>query len=107
MRTITIQCLACLDKGHMEVRGLTDMVPEFRMFRPLGHNAATGHMLYICPHCSSLLRVDPVELLGKKTVMGFPEDRNFSDVYDYRIGLAHDIRNPGKIAKDSSPPGSS
>ena len=75
-----IECLVCGDKGHIEIRGLTDKLPEFELFRQLGHNAFTGYMHFRCPRCNALLQVDPVEVLGAETIRGFPEKENVSRV---------------------------
>lgn len=90
-----IQCLACGDKGHIEIKGMVDKVPAFRIFRHLGHNAFTGHMHFLCPYCNTLLRVDPVEVLGKGTIRGVPEKGNAPE-YSFNTGLLHGTGNTGK-----------
>jgi hypothetical protein len=101
-----IQCLACGNKGHIEIKGMMDKMPEFRIFRHLGHHAFTGHMHFLCPYCSTVLRVDPVEVLGEGTIRGVPENGNLPD-HSFKTGLLHGIRNPGKSSEDSRSSGGS
>ena len=72
-----IECSACGFKGHIEIRGLTDEMPEFKLFRQRGHNAFTGYMHFRCPRCTTLLQVDPVEVLGAQTIRGIPEKEDY------------------------------
>lgn len=106
MSSKIIQCLACGDKGHIEIKGMRDKMPESRIFRHLGHNAFTGYMHFLCPYCSTLLRVDPIEVLGEGGIRGVPENGIPPD-YIFKTGLIHGIRNPGKSSKDSRSSGGS
>ncbi len=101
-----IQCLACEDKGYIEIKGMMDKIPEFRIFRHLGHDAFTGHMHFLCPYCNTVLRVDPVEVLGNGAIRGVPEKRNPPD-YSFKTRLLHGIRNFGKSSEDSRSSGGS
>jgi hypothetical protein len=75
-----IECSVCGGKGHIEIRGLTDMMPAVARFRQVSHSAFTGYMHFRCPRCHTLLQVDPVEVLGAETIRGVPERENVSRI---------------------------
>jgi len=72
MSTRDIACLSCGFTGILDVHSERDDVPKDRLFQHLGHNPYSGDLHYQCPACGIVLLVDPMEVLGEKSLKGFP-----------------------------------
>jgi len=72
MSTRDIVCLNCGYAGMLDIHYERDVVLKDRQFQHLGHNPYSGDLHYRCPACEIVLLVDPMAVLGKKSLKGFP-----------------------------------
>jgi len=67
-----IACLHCGFAGMLDIHSQDEVIPKDRLFRRLGHNPYSGALHYQCPACGIVLLVDPMAVLGEKSLKGFP-----------------------------------
>lgn len=72
MPTRDIACLNCGHVGMLDVHYINDVVPKDRLFKHFGHNPYSGDLHYQCPSCKVVILVDPMLVLGEKSLKGFP-----------------------------------
>jgi len=72
MPTRDIACLNCGFAGMLDIHCERDDVPKDRLFQHLGHNPYSGDLHYRCPACEIVLLVDPMAVLGEKSLKGSP-----------------------------------
>lgn len=63
MYSAILECLACRNKGDIELRpGSKPAVSD--AYEYLGQSVASGYFYLLCTHCRTVLLVDPAAFMG-------------------------------------------
>ncbi len=63
MYSAILDCLACRNRGEIELRpGLTPVISE--AYEYLGMSIASGYLYLLCNNCKTVLLVDPAAFMG-------------------------------------------
>jgi hypothetical protein len=71
-----IHCTCCGLKGEIEYSCQDLNAVRVKMFKHKGHDPFTGQIYYHCPGCSTILQVDPMDILNNRILKGISSQQN-------------------------------